>query len=326
MTVSASTTVRADLVALIEQELLGPRNGPTEEIKGTPRAAYMVGALAPVTIDPTLGLTVGADEGADPAETGLAVSDLDPVTNGQSGVPVPTDEDPAEDDEERDEGAKGALTHPSSMGLRFQVPRDCGVLTVTSSWGRYESFRQENEDGRKVQFSRRIPFERTAEIDVRDHAQHVVLPPITLDADVTLRVELYPRDDRTIVELALSNDRTTSLDAPPGDWLFQTKLKVEANSGDAVFLPTRDVLADGYDELDAERQRLDLQYRHRLEFAIGRTASVTWAEGFDADGDSLRRATLGRDNLASHRGCAADGRRPRRRGRDRDARAHGPSA
>ena len=291
MTVSASTTVRADLMALIEQELLGPRNGETEEIKGTPRAAYMVGALAPVTIDPTLGLPIGADEGADPAETGLAVSDVDPVANGQSGVPVPTDEDPAEDDEERDEGAKGALTHPSSMGLRFQVPRDCGVLTVTSSWGRYESFRQENEDGRRVQFSRRIPFERTAEIDVRDHAEHVVLPPITLDAEVSLRVELYPRDDRTIVELALSNDRTTSLDAPPGDWLFQTKLKVQANSGDAVFLPTRDVLADGYDELDPERQRLDLQYRHRLEFAIGRTASVAWAEGFDADGDSLRRAT-----------------------------------
>jgi hypothetical protein len=291
MTVSASTTVRSDLVALIEQELLGPRNGPEEEIKGTPRAAYMVGALAPVTIDPTLAVTAGRDEGADPAETGLAVTDLDPITNGQSGVPVPTDEDPAEEDEERDEGAKGALTHPSSMGLRFQVPRECGVLSVTASWGRYESFRKENEDGRKIQFSRRIPFERTAEIDVRGHAEHVVLPPMTLDSDVTLRVELYPRADRTIVELALSNDRVTALDAPPGDWLFQTKLKVEANSGDAVFLPTRDVLADGYDEVDPERQRLDLQYRHRLEFAIGRTSSVTWTEGFDADGQSLRRAT-----------------------------------
>lgn len=291
MTVSASTTVRSDLVSLIEQELLGPRDGATEEIKGTPRAAYMVGALAPVTIDPTLALTIGTDDGGDPAETGLAVSDLDPVANGQSGVPVPTDEDPAEDDQERDEGPRGALTHPSSMGLRFQVPRDCGVLTVTSSWGRYETFRQENEDGRKVQFSRRIPLERTAEIDVRDHSEHVVLPPITLDADVTLRVELYPRDDRTIVELALSNDRTTALDAPPGDWLFQTKMKVEAQSNEAVFLPTRDALAEGYDELDPERQRLDLQYRHRLEFAIGRTASVTWTEGFDAAGDSLRRAT-----------------------------------
>lgn len=290
MTVSASTPVRADLVALIEQELLGPRNGPAEEIKGTPRAAYMVGSLAPVTVDPTLEVTALDDDGADPAETGLAVSDMDPIANGQSGVPVPTDEDPAEDDEEKDDGAKGALTHPSSMGLRFQVPRDCGVLAITASWGRYESFRQENEDGRKIQFSRRVPFERVAEIDVRGHAEHVVLPPITLDADVTLRVELYPRDDRTIVELALSNDRTTAMDAPPGDWLFQTKLKVEANGDEAVFLPTRDVLADGYDELDPERQRLDLQYRHRLEFAIGRTTSVTWTEGFDAEGDSLRRA------------------------------------
>ncbi|MCX6407716.1 MAG: DISARM system helicase DrmA [Propionibacteriales bacterium] len=291
MTVSASTAVRSDLVALIEKELLGPRNGPEEEIRGTPRASYMVGALAPVTVDPTLEVAVADDNGADPAESGLAVSDLDPISNGQSGIPVPTDEDSVEQDEERDEGAKGALTYPSSMGLRIQVPRDCGVLAVAASWGRYESFRQENEDGRKVQFSRRVPFERTADIDVRDHAEHVVLPPITLDADVTLRVELYPRDDRTIIELALSNDRTTAMDAPPGDWLFQTKLSIEANSGEAVFLPTREVLASGYDELDPERQRLDLQYRQRLEFAIGRTASVTWAEGFDAEGVSLRRAT-----------------------------------
>lgn len=291
MTISASTTVRADLVALIEQELLGPRGGSEEEIRGTPRAAYMVGALAPVTIDPNLAVMGGSDGGADPAETGHAVTDLDPITNGQSGVPVPTDEDPAEDDEERDEGAKGGLTHPSSMGLRLQVPSDCGVLTITASWGRYESFRQENEDGRKVQFSRRIPVSRTAEVDVRDQTKHVILAPIELDDDVSLRVELYPRGNRTIVELAISNDRTTSLDAPPGDWLFQAKLKVEANSGDAVFLPTRDVLADAYDELDPERQRLDLQYLHRLEFAIGRTASVTWVEGFDSEGDSLRRAT-----------------------------------
>lgn len=292
MNISASTVVRADLIALIEQELLGPRDGATEEIKGSPRAAYMVGALAPVTIDPTLEVETGGDEGVNPAEAGLAVTDLNPITNGQSGVPVPTDEDPADEDEERDEGAKGALTHPSSMGLRFQVAPDCGVLCVTSSWGRYESFRHESEDGRKVQFSRRIPFDRTVEIDVRDYAEHVVLPPITLDSDVSLRVELYPRTDRTIVELALSNDRVTAMDAPPGDWLFQTKLVVEANSGESVFLPARDVLDDGYDELDPERQRLDLQYRHRLEFAIGRTTSVSWIEGADVNGDPLRRASL----------------------------------
>ncbi|MDH3006750.1 DISARM system helicase DrmA [Gordonia alkanivorans] len=289
MTVSASTVIRADLVALIQQELHGPRNGPEEEIKGTPRAAYMVGALAPVTVDPALGAETGTDPGADPAETGKAISDIDPISNGQSGVPVPTDEDmdSSSDGEERDDGAKGALTHPSSMGLRFQVPRDCGVLAVTASWGRYESFRRENEDGRKVQWSRRIPFEKTVEVGVHMHDNHVTLAPVELDADVTLRVELFPNGERTIVELALSNDRVTGMDAPPGDWLFQTKLHVEANSGASVFLPTRDVLDDDYDETDDERRRLDLQYRHRLEFAIGRTASVTWAE---AD-DESRRAT-----------------------------------
>ena len=142
----------------------------------------------------------------------------------------------------------------------------------------------------KVQWSRRIPVEKIDEVDVRGYVSHTALAPIPLEDSVTLRVELFPRDDRVIVELALSNDKVTDMNAPPGDWLFQTKLKVEANSGDAVFLPTRDVLQPGYDELDEERQRLDLQYRHRLEFAVGRTTSVTWNEPTDGDGNGIRRA------------------------------------
>ena len=294
MRISLSTAVRSDLVTLIEQELLGPRGGADEEIVGTPRARYALGGLAPVTVDPELAVIrreveADADQGGDPNLTGLGLNDIDIAHSGQRGVSVVTDEDTgsADDDEDRDEGPKGALTHPSSMGLRFQVPRDCGILAVTAFWGRYEGRRKENEEGRRLLYSQRIPFEKSAEIDFRDHEQHVTLPPIELDTDVSLRVELFPREDRVIVELALSNDRVTGMDAPPGDWLFQTKLKVEANSGEAVFLPTRDVLDVGYDETDDERRRLDLQYRHRLEFAVGRTCSVTWTEA----GDGSRRAT-----------------------------------
>ncbi|MEP9415807.1 DISARM system helicase DrmA [Gordonia sp. VNQ95] len=295
MTVSKSTVVRAELVGLIESELLGPRNGPEEEIRGTARGRYMVGALAPVTIDPAAGTESDVDDsGGDPSDTGVAMTDQDPISNGQSGVPVGTDEDPSYDaDEDRDEGAKGALTHPSSMGLRFQVPSECGVLAVTASWGRYMTFRREDESGRKVQWSKRVPFEGLAEIDVRGHREHTTFDPIFLDADVSLRAELFPHGDRIIVELALSNDKVTGLEAPPADWLFQSKLHVQANNGEAVFLPSRDVLDDSYDETDDERRRLDLQYRHRLEFAIGRTASVTWTEGFDKldPSVSLRCAT-----------------------------------
>ncbi|WP_414945540.1 DISARM system helicase DrmA [Amycolatopsis sp. cmx-11-32] len=288
---TSSTQVRGDLIELIEQELLGPRDGAQEEIVGTPRAQYNVGALAPVTIDPELAevltTSTAEDDAGDPGETGEAISDVDREHLPQKGVPVDTNEESgtADDDEDRDEGPKGALTHPSSMGLRFQVPRDCGVLAVTAVWGRYEGRRRENEDGRRILYSQRTPCERSAEIDVQDHGEHVILKPIELDDDVTLRVELFPLTDRTIVEVALSNDRVTGMDAPPKDWLFQTKLKVESNSGEAVFLPTRDVMEDDYDEHDDERRRLDLQYRHRLEFAIGRTCSATWT----AD-EQVRRA------------------------------------
>lgn len=277
---TSSTTVRAELIDLIEAELLGPRGGADEEIVGTPRGRYQVGALAPVTVDPDQSaVEATVQESDDPNEIGEAISDVDRKHLPQQGVPVDSGENAgaAEDDEERDEGPKGALTHPSSMGLRFQLARDCRVVTVSASWGRYEGERRENEHGRKVLYSRRTPFERSVEIDVRDHSVHAVLEPIELDVEVTLRVELFPLKDRTIVEIALSNDRITGMDAPPKDWLFQTKLKVEANSGDAVFLPTRDVLEHGYHEIDDERRRLDLQYRHRLEFAIGRTCSATWA-------------------------------------------------
>ena len=72
------------------------------------------------------------------------------------------------------------------------------------------------------------------------------------------------------------------MDAPPGDWLFQTKLKVEANSGDAVFLPTRDVLADGYDETTTSAGGSTCSTATGSSSPIGRTCSVTWDEGFDA--------------------------------------------
>jgi hypothetical protein len=292
MPVSPSTVVRAELVGLIQQELLGPRNGAEEEIRGTPRAAYAVGALAPVTIDNSRGGPIDGDPSGDPAETGQAITDAS-AAGDQRGVPATGDEDPggASDDEQRDEGPKGQLTYPSSMGLRFQVPRDCGLLQVTALWGRYTSTRKDGEDGRRVQFSKRTPVEKTAELDVRDVTTHVAWEPVQLDNDVSLRVELFPRDDRVIVELALSNDRETGMDAPPGDWLFQTELSVEALSGEAMFLPTRDVLAPGYSESDDERRRLDLQYCHRLEFAVGRTCSATWEEPVDEHGDGIRRAT-----------------------------------
>jgi hypothetical protein len=279
MAVSPSTTVRTEMVDLISRELLGPRRGDREEIRGTPRAAYAIGALAPVTVDPSLPVALTISDEVMPGESESVVSDIDPAALGQQGVGAATDEDVSSGDaeEDEDEGPKGALTHPSSMGLRFQVPPACPTLEVVASWGRYESFRREAEDGRKQTWWRRSPKAVTTAIGVasrpaRDEEQ------VELDGDVSLRCEFFTMADRIIVEVALSNDRVTPINAPPGDWLFQTQLVIRAGDQSAIFLPSRDVMLPSYDETDGERRRLDLQYRDCLEYAVGRTCSVSWDE------------------------------------------------
>src|SRR4051812_23682368 len=92
-----SSTVRRELVDLIDQEVLGPRDGVDEEIPASPRARYALGGLAPVTVDPNLGRAgidhYEADFQSIDGSPVLAVTDSDPGQDGQFGVPVPTDED-----------------------------------------------------------------------------------------------------------------------------------------------------------------------------------------------------------------------------------------
>ncbi len=73
----------------------------------------------------------------------------------------------------------------------------------------------------------------------------------------------------------MCNDRETPRKIPVNAWLYQTKLSITAG-GAEVFLPVTDALTDTRPERDAELRRLRLQYRDRLEFAIGRTCSVDW--------------------------------------------------
>lgn len=75
--------------------------------------------------------------------------------------------------------------------------------------------------------------------------------------------------------MALCNDRETPRKIPVEAWLYQTKLTVDAG-GAEVFLPVADPLEDTRYERDNELRRLNLQYRDRLEFAVGRTCSVDW--------------------------------------------------
>lgn len=276
----SSVAVRENLTDILYRELLGPIGGREELLPFSPRSQYLIGHIAPVKL--TGGIAEAEDDEA-PLERGDLVEARteDEASTEQRGVPAysadETEAD-AEDDDPDDRTPKQGLMIPASMGLRFQVPADVDSFTVTASWGTYESVESEEvtKAGRPVRHYQRTPIDEARKIHLDDLTAGLTAT-IPLRESIVLRVDRYddPAYDRVLVEIALCNDRETPMPIPLSMWMFQTHLRVDAG-GAEVFLPVRDLLEQEWPEEDEEVQRLNLQYRNRLEFAIGRTCSADW--------------------------------------------------
>jgi hypothetical protein len=278
-----SWTVRENLVDIVRRELLGPLNGPDEILDASPDTVYLIGRVAPVRL--TGDKDAPREEGSDDAPTDVG-DDLD--TDESPGVPVTAVDDStasADEDTVEDEPQKRGLIIPSSMGLRFQIPAELDGFTVTASWAAYHRIAAEDDTTRSRRYQR-TPIDVATKVVVGDLATRQTNTYQLMDK-VVLRVDRHdePQHGRRLIEVALCNDRETPRRIPVDAWLYQTQLTVEAG-GEAVFLPVHDVLTDARQERDDELRRLQLQYRDRLEFAIGRTCSVDWQIAVGA-----RRAT-----------------------------------
>lgn len=276
-----SLTARENIVDVLSRELLGPANGDHEILEGAPDAAYLIGRIAPARI------TGGWDNDPVDADTGELLTDVGDARDARasSGVPVTAVDDSSMDADEDSVEAEDApqrkgLMIPASMGMRFQIPLDLESFTVTATWGRYEALPREVADDGTVRQSRRYqrsPIAIPTTIHIADLVPRKTAEYSLRDA-VILRVDHHDdlRRGRRIIEVALCNDLEISFRIPTDAWLYQTKLEATADNR-AVFLPASDLEQDDhYDEPDDEVRRLDLQYRDRLEFAVGRTCSVEW--------------------------------------------------
>jgi hypothetical protein len=276
-----SWTARENLVNILERELLGPANGPEEILDGQPDVAYLIGRIAPVR------LTAGHDDPKD-ADSDEAATDVGDAVDAEEsrGVPVTAVDESgagADEDTAEDEPQKRGLMIPASMGLRCQIPDALAEFTVTTSWAVYEPFKEKGEGDRQtLRRYKRTPIEITTLIVVADLTP-AKTTTIQLRDKVVLRVDRHDDAERgcRLIELALCNDQVTPRKIPVNAWLYQTKLLVMADDAE-VFLPVSDALMDTRPEPDDERRRLNLQYRDRLEFAVGRTCSVDWAVTEDA--------------------------------------------
>lgn len=275
---ATSYQVRAKLENFLERDLLGPWDGPDEELPAgiTPSERYLLGRLVP-RIAPleVLPSTVDADNGD-------GSSDIldDPSLVDDAGLG-----DAEDDDEENSEAAaRAGKLAACAIGMSFQVPDDVDTVLVKAEWGRYERRRSENQftemgNPRTVWVRRpcggevEIPLDKEGPVD--EEGRKGKAPDPTQDR-VVLKYLVRHREGRRIVELTLINDLPEIARAKDQNRLYQARLTVTALDGHrAIFLGHNDPEYQRRGRhIDGEKHLLELLNRDHRQFGNGRQCAV----------------------------------------------------
>jgi hypothetical protein len=275
---ATSFQVRAELENLLERDLLGPWDGPEEELPpGTsPAERYLLGRLVP-RLPPSEPADVDPGEAVDAEEHDPALVDLEVST---------VNDDAGEDRPESETTVRSGSMAASAMGLAFLIPADVDVVSVTASWGRYQrapSEIHETEQGRPRTTWHRVQSGGEVEIPLDAEGWDSRVPDPEQEG-VTVQFTVRHRGPRRVVELALVNGQRAAAKSPDQARLYQVGLTVTALDGNAaIFLGHNDPdFADPPQNRDDEKLHLELLNRVHREYAHGRQCAV---DAFVRDGE-----------------------------------------
>ena len=268
-----SYQVRAELEDLLERDLLGPMDGPEEELPPgiSPAARYMLGRLVP-------------RERVDDPDDDDPESDPD-LVDREVSAPDPGEED---DDPESEATVRSGSMAASAIGLAFSVPTDVSRVAAVASWGRYErraSEVHETEQGRARVTWHRVPSGGPVEIPLEVEGSDYLVPDPQQEG-VTVHYTVRHRGKRRVVELRLVNgQRPVGGESPDVARLYQVGLTVTALDGNAaIFLGHNDPeVSDLPPSSDDERLHLALLHRNKRQYASGRQCAV---DAFVQDGET----------------------------------------
>lgn len=262
--------VRDLLRFAVVDDLLGPANGPHEEIVGmSVRDRYLVGKLAP--LDPSRDAPTTTELAEEDVPDGDTPDDLRVYGNEAhiSRDAVPATSPAEEEDEPEVNPSESQSLVPSSMGLTFCVADDQAAVEVAISWGRY--VRAKTEDTGKRCW-KRLPAGGTITVVLSEGS----LTPTTVD-DAVPEVRLQGsvsqplgQGDR-LVTLFLVNGQTEPRQNRDQAWVFQPEIVVRDAAGGSIFRRRPLLQVEQHDE---ERLSLEMIYRRRVEFATGHGISV----------------------------------------------------
>jgi hypothetical protein len=271
-----SFQVRAELEDRLARDLLGPWDGPEEELPpGTsPAERYMLGRLVPrerpaAAEDPDEGEAVDAEE----TDPGLVDREVTAAPDGE------------EEGAEAEATIRSGSMAASAIGLAFSVPATIDVISVVAKWGRYErspSETHETPQGRAAITWHRVPTGGAVEVRTDAEGTGEVVPDDE-QPGVVIRWTVRHRGARRVVELSLVNGQRAPARAQDTARLYQVGLTVTALDGDAaIFLGHNDPsVAPPPSAFDDERLHLELLHRGTRQYAHGRQCAVDafWRAG-----------------------------------------------
>ena len=289
--------IRELLQLAVMDDLLGPANGPHEQIVDmSVRDRYLVGKLAPRD---TQGGGIEGLEGPLEAETEEEPEDLEVHTGrhdpgAEFDSSTGTHDPEAESADEIDATNNQSLV-PSSFGLTFCVDGDVDVVEVEAAWGQYvreydhdvtktvnkkirdpdgNVIRTEQQEV-KAKVWQRVPCGGKVKLNLTEgtvahQAPDDNHPEVRVQGTIRGKNESGDR----LVTLFLVNAQQEPEENKDAAWLFQPEIVVRAREGvpePAIF---RRRIALGNKGDDPERDALEMVYRKQVEFAVGHGASV----------------------------------------------------
>jgi hypothetical protein len=281
-----SFDVRAELESLVERDLLGPWDGPEEELPPgeVPDERYMLGRLVPAVVAAPIGKGTGRSGNGTRQALQVDESNHVDTTSAVDGNPDLVDleiTDAGGDIEEPEPAAavRSGRMAASAIGVSFWVPSSVDKLTVQASWGCYErgpSETQFTEQGRPRVVWKRQPLMGTCRVDIATQGERRYVPVAERER-VELRVTVRHRGPVRVLDLSLVNNQEELASNRGAARLYQVALTVTAEDGaDAVFVghndPELSPLPSKTD--DPERLQLDFLYRHRRRYAHGHQCAV----------------------------------------------------
>lgn len=252
--------IRAELEQMVLNDLLGPVNGPEEEIdEQSVRDRYLIGMLAPKRQE-------------------LSPEEFDELPQGGSG--------PAEDGPAEFTIPSSKTMAPSSFGMTFCIDLDATALQISAMWGHY--FREHSvtlttdTGAAKLVWKRKPCGGKSETIPLKTGKLSWTPDPEFLE--VKVQGLIRKRKTCWTVTLFLVNDQEEPKKSRDTKWVFQPELSVQAPDGKPIFMnrPLQREAGKTDPLTHLEELEMAMLYRHCVEFGTGHGVSIhaECADGF----------------------------------------------